>query len=182
MNSYEATLRRSAKKVEQKAGLGVAVVGGLFGLLIFAISVMFLWPGQPDGGRARIVDGGRLADLTIGQPEQLVVPELPLIYLVRLDEKNVIALIAKDTFRGCTTPWRPNFSFEGKTGWFIDPCSSYARYDIEGNCGRGFCPRGLDQYPVEIRGNYIRINANPARIIRGKAVDFYFVPPPPPLP
>jgi Rieske Fe-S protein len=148
-------------------GLGALLAVGLAALSFFVLGAIFLWPRDPDLVPLNVVNGGQIDDLELRTPTLVQEEGLPVIWLVRLDETRVIALIGVDTARGCTVPWRPSTTFDGQTGWFRDPCTGSV-YDIEGNCYYGPCPRGLDRYPVEMRGQRINIQASEAQIIKGR--------------
>jgi Rieske Fe-S protein len=148
-------------------GLGALLVGGLMALSVVVVSAIFLWPRDPDIVPPHIVNGGQIGDLELRSPKLVQEEGLPVIWLVRLDEPQVIALIGVDTARGCTVPWRPSTVFDGETGWFRDPCTGSV-YDLEGNCYFGPCPRGLDRYPVEMRGDRINIQAADTQVVKGR--------------
>ncbi len=95
-------------------------------------------------------------------------------WLVRLSEHEVIALYQQDPFRGCTVPWRPNFSFtdpktgESRQGWFRNPCSG-STYALDGHCVFGPCIRGLDKRPVDVSaGGRIVVDTAPRQLINGQ--------------
>jgi nitrite reductase/ring-hydroxylating ferredoxin subunit len=66
------------------------------------------------------------------QPNQPVSVTAQRLWLVKLDSGQVLALSYKDP-RGCTVPWRPDFTFEDVKGWFRDPCQS-GTFDLTGAC------------------------------------------------
>ena len=49
---------------------------------------------------------------------------------MKLDSDEVLALSRRDPhIRHCSIPWRPQFQFQGTTGWFRDPCGG-STYDM----------------------------------------------------
>ena len=64
----------------------------------------------------------------------------------------LVALPWKDPHRGCTVPWRSDFVFEGKHGWFRNPChgETYIKAGV-----RVFGPqtRSLDTFAVTVGDN-----------------------------
>jgi cytochrome b6-f complex iron-sulfur subunit len=64
---------------------------------------------------------------------------------------GLLALWRKCPHLGCTVPWRPDFTFLGRTGWFRCPChgSTYTREG--GILVAGPAPRPLDLFPLEVK-------------------------------
>jgi hypothetical protein len=58
---------------------------------------------------------------------------------------SAIALISRDPRRNCFVPWRTDFTFDGTTGWYRDPCGG-STYGKDGVAVFGPTPRGLDHY------------------------------------
>jgi nitrite reductase/ring-hydroxylating ferredoxin subunit len=83
---------------------------------------------------------------------------------VRLDSGDFLALSARDAHSDCWVPWRPEVEFEGRVGWFRDPCHG-STYDGEGVRVFGPAPRDLDRYPVEVRDGHVYVTlSDDARI------------------
>jgi len=61
---------------------------------------------------------------------------------------GLLALWRKCPHLGCTVPWRPDFTFLGRTGWFRCPChgSTYTREG--GILVAGPAPRPLDLFEI----------------------------------
>jgi len=72
-----------------------------------------------------------------------------VIALARYEDGSFGALLARDTNSGCTLPWRPHFEFEGRVGWFRDPCHG-STYDAHGERVFGPSPRNMDYFHVEV--------------------------------
>ncbi|HET8945094.1 MAG TPA: ubiquinol-cytochrome c reductase iron-sulfur subunit [Dehalococcoidia bacterium] len=64
---------------------------------------------------------------------------------------GVLALWQKCPHLGCTVPWRPDFEFQARKGWFRCPChgSTYTREG--GVIVFGPAPRPLDVFPIEVQ-------------------------------
>ena len=82
------------------------------------------------------------------------------LWLVKLNTGEIIALSTKSTYRDCTVPWRPDFEFQGVTGWFRDPCSG-TTWDLNGHKAFGPAPRGLDQYEVRVVNKQVQVRVGP---------------------
>jgi cytochrome b6-f complex iron-sulfur subunit len=63
---------------------------------------------------------------------------------------GLLAMWRKCPHLGCTVPWRPDFNFLGRTGWFRCPChgSTYTREG--GIIVAGPAPRPMDVFPIEV--------------------------------
>ena len=64
---------------------------------------------------------------------------------------GVLAIYQKCTHLGCTVPWRPDFQFEGTTGWFRCPCHGSTYTKGAAILVFGPAPRPLDLF--EVRAN-----------------------------
>jgi nitrite reductase/ring-hydroxylating ferredoxin subunit len=85
-------------------------------------------------------------------------------HLVRLGSGEIVALSARDPHLGCTVPYRPSFEFDGREGWFRNPCHGET-YDLAGYRAFGPAPRGLDRFPLTVRDG--RVIVDLAHIERG---------------
>jgi hypothetical protein len=148
-------------------GLGALVVCAFIGLLALVPAVMFLWP---NAARAsHVIDAGLLADVPSRTPVYFGDGNF---WLVKLDEKNVLALSATDSHVGhCQVFWRPDFIFDGETGWFRAYCSG-STFDLAGNRIYGPSPRGLDRYDVRFSnssGTRVLVVADDGHITEGRS-------------
>jgi cytochrome b6-f complex iron-sulfur subunit len=66
---------------------------------------------------------------------------------------GVLALWRKCPHLGCTIPWRADFTFQGRKGWFRCPChgSTYTREG--GVIVFGPAPRPMDVFPITVEGD-----------------------------
>jgi len=64
---------------------------------------------------------------------------------------GVLALWQKCPHLGCTVPWRPDFDFQGRKGWFRCPCHGSTYTKEGGILVAGPAPRPLDVFPLEVQ-------------------------------
>lgn len=148
--------------------LGILVIGGVF----VSVLVSFSWPSSDIGSPAALIYAGRVDDFEAAQPVKFAEGKF---WLVKKEDGSFIALYWKaPALRGCSVPWRENFSFRdprtGDTtlGWFRDPCSG-STWDVYGVRVFGPAPRNLDEFPVELVGDKIYVRATEDKIILGKS-------------
>ncbi|HZQ37249.1 MAG TPA: Rieske 2Fe-2S domain-containing protein [Dehalococcoidia bacterium] len=65
---------------------------------------------------------------------------------------GILGLYQKCPHLGCTVPWRPDFTFEGSTGWFRCPCHG-STYTKGGLRVFGPAPRSMDTFDVTVNGD-----------------------------
>lgn len=107
---------------------------------------------QPDA----LVDAGSVDDFA---PASVTTFEENRFHLVRLEGGEFLALYWTDPHLGCTVPWRPDFEFQGKRGFFRNPCHGET-YDIAGHRVFGPSPRDLDRYEVKIEGSRVLVDTS----------------------
>jgi cytochrome b6-f complex iron-sulfur subunit len=66
---------------------------------------------------------------------------------------GVLALWRKCPHLGCTIPWRADFTFQGRKGWFRCPCHGSTYTKEGGVIVFGPAPRPMDVFPVEVQGD-----------------------------
>jgi cytochrome b6-f complex iron-sulfur subunit len=64
---------------------------------------------------------------------------------------GVLALWTKCPHLGCTVPWRPDFTFAGRQGWFRCPCHGSTYTKEGGIIVAGPAPRSMDVFPIEVQ-------------------------------
>lgn len=138
-------------KLSQRGIAILLVLAALVALLV--VFGFFAWPSGPAGPPA-LVTAGAVDDFQVGQPVRLAEHQF---WLVRLDSGEFLALYEKDPHLGCTVPFRPEFEFMGRKGWFRNPCHAET-YDLTGRCFAGPCPRGLDRFPVRIANGKVIVD------------------------
>ena len=131
-------------RVSRAAAL-IAIIAGILTAASLAL-IAFAWPATPSEPANQWVRLARAEELPVNEP---VVVREHRLFLVKLESGEVLALSRRDPRLGCTVPWRPDFEFQGKKGWFRNPCHSQT-YDVTGHCVFGPCARDLDRYPVAI--------------------------------
>ena len=78
-------------------------------------------------------------------------------HIVRLDDGELLALLDRDPHLGCAVPYRPDFVWDGRPGWFRNPCHGET-YDMAGRRVFGPSPRDLDRLAVEVRNGAVYVN------------------------
>jgi cytochrome b6-f complex iron-sulfur subunit len=63
---------------------------------------------------------------------------------------GLIALYHKCPHLGCTVPWRPDFTFDNRKGWFRCPCHGSTYTKDGGVKVFGPAPRPLDVFPITV--------------------------------
>ena len=127
---------RFSRRVVPLAFLAAATVAAV------AVALALVWP-SPDGD---LVNVGQARSLETEIPERH-----DGFYVVKLPSGEVIALSRVDPRLGCAIPFRPDFEFNGVTGWFRNPCYGQT-YDLAGVCHPGPCVRNMDRFEVHVRG------------------------------
>jgi cytochrome b6-f complex iron-sulfur subunit len=148
----------------QVVGRRTFILGGFWSGLMLAIvglagpSLDFVWPRKVIGfGGPITVTPDRIPEPG-GDPLRIVEGRFWLVNLEAGKTPNgedtpggVLALWQKCPHLGCTVPWRPDFEFQARKGWFRCPChgSTYTREG--GVIVYGPAPRPLDVFPVEVQ-------------------------------
>jgi len=138
--------------LSRRALLALALLLAL--LLIIVITLSFAWPASTTREPARWIDAGPESALAVNQPLRNVEGRF---WLVKLETGEILALSQTDPHEGCTVPWRPDFEFAGRKGWFRNPCHGET-YDLDGTCVFGPCLRGLDRFEVRTRAGRVQVN------------------------
>ena len=125
-------------------------------IALIVMVVAFAWPTGPEVESARWVEAGTVDALAVNEPVRNVEGRF---WLVKLESGEIIALSQRSTYdlRPCTVPWRPDFEFQGRRGWFRDPCSG-TTWNIDGQIMFGPAPRNMDRYWVDIRDDEIFVD------------------------
>lgn len=132
--------------------LGLALVG------LVGPSLDFAWTRNP-AGAARVV---RVPKESVPQPgdDPVRIPE-GRFFLLNLEAGvtpngeespgGLLALWQKCPHLGCTVPWRPDFNFLNRAGWFRCPCHGSTYTKEGGIIVSGPAPRPMDRYPLEVQ-------------------------------
>jgi cytochrome b6-f complex iron-sulfur subunit len=129
----------------------------LFGLL--GPSLDFAWTRNPAGAAKEVfVSGDRVpkpGDDPVAIPEgRFFLVNLPAGVTPNGEETpgGLLALWRKCPHLGCTVPWRPDFTFLGRTGWFRCPCHGSTYTKEGGILVAGPAPRPMDLFQItEVR-------------------------------
>ena len=132
--------------------IGLAIVG------LAGPSLDFWWPRTVAGAARKVfVSPDRIPEVG-GEPVAIPEGRFFLVNLAAGTTPNgeqtpggLLALWRKCPHLGCTVPWRPDFTFLGRTGWFRCPChgSTYTREG--GVLVFGPAPRSLDRFAVKVQ-------------------------------
>ena len=117
-----------------------------------------------------------IADVGPGHAKAITV-ELPdehhtraRVFLARPTTDDVRAYLAVSTHLGCRLllpsdeDYGEGFTATSFRSFFEDPCGG-SLYSLDGKCTSGPCPRGLDGYAVEVRGDHAEVDLR--RLLRG---------------
>ncbi|MDP2674703.1 MAG: ubiquinol-cytochrome c reductase iron-sulfur subunit [Dehalococcoidia bacterium] len=142
------------------------ILGGFWSTIALAFvgltgpSLDFWWPRTVAGAARKVFVSADRVPKVGGDP--VVIPE-GRFFLVNLaagttpngeeTPGGLLAMWRKCPHLGCTVPWRPDFTFLGRTGWFRCPChgSTYTREG--GILVYGPAPRPLDLFTLEVQGD-----------------------------
>ena len=118
-----------------------------------AIAANFAWPWTVY--EDRLVYAGRVEQFPPGTVMSFAAIHgssgRPAFHLVRLDDGEFLALLDRDPHLGDPVPYRPDFVFDGRTGWFRNPLHGKT-FDMAGYRVFGPSPRGLDRLPDLVDG------------------------------
>ena len=92
-------------------------------------------------------------------------PEVPvncrlggtLIHVVRLEDGTFLALWGRSPHLGQVLPWRPEFIFDGRPGWFRDPCQG-STFEMDGTRFYGPSPRDMDRFRLWIEDGRVHVD------------------------
>jgi len=142
------------------------ILGGFWSTLALAVvgltgpSLDFWWPRTVAGAARRVfVSADRVPK--VGD-DPVAIPE-GRFFLVNLaagttpngenTPGGLLALWRKCPHLGCTVPWRPDFTFLGRTGWFRCPCHGSTYTKEGGILVAGPAPRPMDIFELEVQSD-----------------------------
>ncbi len=151
--------RRGLLRVTFWTGLvaGLAAFGGTL--------VDFVYPRGVTGFGA-VISAGPVSNFPPGSKTQIVSGHFWLVNLTDAEAKRsdpetgkagFLALWWRCPHLGCTVPWRPDFTFNGRSGWFRCPCHG-STYDDAGKRVYGPAPHGMDPMTVTIEAGQISVD------------------------
>jgi Rieske Fe-S protein len=136
---------------------GLLVLALPLAAVAFVVTVVaFAWPSG--AGSPRWVDAGTVDALTVNEPVRNTQGRF---WLVTLESGEIRAFSERSTHLGCIVPWRPDFEFGDRRGFFRDPCSG-STWNIDGTLVFGPAPRDLDRFPVRVRDGRLQVNTRQA--------------------
>lgn len=96
-------------------------------------------------------------------------------YILNIPEGEVgpgglLALYQKCPHLGCTVPYRPEFSYEGRQGWFRCPCHGSTYTKDGGVRVAGPAPRPLDVFPLTVNDD-LSVTVQTGREFEGTGSD-----------
>ena len=153
-----------------RALISLSILGGVLvsGFLTVVFVASFAWPTQ-DIGRPHARDHvGKVSGFKVGEPVYFAEGKY---WLMRQPDDSFLALLARDSGRGCSLPWRPTFNYtdpatgQDRRGWFRSPCGGDT-YDLDGTCVFGPCARNLDRYRVEVSGPDVFVHRGDRNLIK----------------
>jgi len=140
------------------------ILGGFWSTLALAFvgltgpSLDFWWPRTVAGATRRVFVSSDRVPKQGDDP--VVIPE-GRFFLVNLPPGTtpngeetpggLLALWRKCPHLGCTVPWRADFTFLGRTGWFRCPCHGSTYTKEGGILVAGPAPRPMDLFTVEVQ-------------------------------
>jgi cytochrome b6-f complex iron-sulfur subunit len=142
----------------------VFILGGFWSTLSLALvgilgpSLDFVWTRDPAGAARKVRVSKETVQAAIENGEPVPVPE-GKFFLVNLEpgvtpngeetDGGLLALWQKCPHLGCAVPWRPDFTFRGRTGWFRCPCHGSTYTKEGGVLVFGPAPRPMDRFEIE---------------------------------
>jgi cytochrome b6-f complex iron-sulfur subunit len=152
--------RAEGKQVTRRGLLRITFWTGFgAGLLALAASMIdYLYPRNVKGFGS-VVDAGAVADFAPGSKTRNSEGHFWLVNLTaEQGGPGFLALWWKCPHLGCTVPWRDEFVFEGKSGWFRCPCHG-STYNDAGVRVFGPAPRSMDRMELSIAGGRISVDS-----------------------
>ena len=143
---------RQRPHISRRGLLALALPLAFIALIV--VMSAFVWPASPKVEPARWLDAGTVDALTVNEPVRNIEGRF---FLVKLESGEIVALSRRSTHRGCTVPWRPEFEFQGRKGWFRDPCSG-STWDIDGQIMFGPALRSMDRFRIDIRDGRVFVD------------------------
>ena len=140
------------------------ILGGFWSVLGLALlgtlgsPLDFMWPRRVAGGKVAVPVSKDRIPSPGSDPVPIAEGRFFLLNLEAGATPNgettpggLLALWRKCPHLGCTVPYRPEFEFLGRKGWFRCPChgSTYTREG--GVLVAGPAPRPLDRFPIEVK-------------------------------
>jgi menaquinol-cytochrome c reductase iron-sulfur subunit len=140
-----------------------SALGSAIGVALALPSAAYLLLGSKSSKAGSFVQATTLAQLEVGKPREVTLErtrvdawrtfqEKVVAWVVRTDEKNVVAYAPQCTHLGCAYHW------EEPRNQFVCPCHE-SRFSIDGKVLGGPAARPLDRYAVRLENDKVLIGA-----------------------
>ena len=143
-----------------------ALISALGSALAAALAIpggMYLLWGGSSKSRSTFVEVANLAQLQIGKPQEVTfertrvdgwreLKEKVIAWVVRTDDKNVVAYSPQCTHLGCAYHW------EEERDKFVCPCHESV-FTVDGKVVAGPASRPLDRYAVRVENSKLLIGS-----------------------
>jgi menaquinol-cytochrome c reductase iron-sulfur subunit len=138
-------------------------LGGLMAAVLAVPALAYLFVKPKSKKRSDWVQAADLTQLRTQSPEEVVfhrarvdgwrvVNEKTTAWVVKLDDKNVVAYSPSCTHLGCAYHW------DAQLKNFICPCHT-STFSIDGNVLAGPAPRPLDRYAIRVESGKLFIGS-----------------------
>ena len=145
-----------AVALARRQRLAFALMLALFAVAGAAAVWSFVWPSQDPWLNVGLIEDFPPGTVTSFRAV-LEVDGREGFHIVRLDDGELLALRDKDPHLGCAVPYRPDFVWDGRPGWFRNPCHGET-FDMAGQRVFGPSPRGLDRIAIEVRDGAVYVD------------------------
>jgi hypothetical protein len=125
--------------------IGVLAVPLILGGVLAMAVAMALLTGSGAYEPPQLVSAGSLLNYKPGVPFYVYEERVWVVRLPETDE--MLALYDVDPLSNCAVPYRPDYTYLGRSGWFRDACRG-STYDLAGRCFGGPCEQGLSRFRV----------------------------------
>ena len=138
-------------RISRRAWLDLALAAGgaIWGLGMAVPAAFYLWPARAAGPSQTVLKVGPLNSLAVGEAKMLQADGRPLVVL-RAAADRVVAFSAICPHLGCVVAW------DAGRKVFACPCHAGV-FSPEGKVMAGPPPKPLQEYPVMVIGDEIRV-------------------------
>jgi menaquinol-cytochrome c reductase iron-sulfur subunit len=141
----------------------IAGLGSVIGVAMGVPTALYLLVAGNSKAKGNFAEAAHLTQLQIGKPQEVTFvrtrvdgwrsfPEKVIAWVVRTDEKHVVAYSPQCTHLGCAYHW------EAQDNQFVCPCHE-SRFSIDGKVLGGPASRPLDRYPVRVENSKLLIGS-----------------------
>ena len=141
----------------------MATVGSIVGLGLALPAVAYLFATGTSRKKGNFVEAAKLTQLEVGKPQEVTFKrtrvdgwrtfqEKGIAWVVRTDEKNVVAYSPQCTHLGCAYHW------ENQRNQFVCPCHE-SLFSVDGKVMGGPAARPLDRYVTRIEDDKLLIGS-----------------------